>query len=377
MSNESLKLYTDTLIIETLVSDPKMTKTAQEVGGIVSSIVHKVKDYVGDHIDKHNKVASVINLLTPGILSIMGFPVIGFIVKIAESWFGLNIGKIFEDLASEVKSLILGGAQTTSSAVENLVHRVVSGNAGGAPTQEEFEAAQHKKLSMTLRDAQIYKATIIGMMNNDMAKNAQILSTLGRFIGLKSTTTSALSKIIGWILKVILASAGFMVADDAIHSIMGTPAAQIPGEPTDRSAGRPTAKSTEPSVQIPVSTQTVFKVNPEYSEERMNIRDRWIEPVPSQRIGNEIVQWAKEIYPDLKDVNNDEIMNTVGFKKAVETIEDYNSTNTSDITFMPLMFTSRKKVVDLFIDELAQKAPQFKTAPVPAPPKGPKISDVM
>lgn len=366
MSNEALKLYSDMLIVEAILSDTGITKSAQS--GIVKSIVDKVKDYVADHINPQDKLGSVINLISPGILWALGFPIIGFILKMAISWFGIDVGKIFEDIGSEIKSLITGEAKTTSSAVENVVNRVMQENAGSTPTQTDLEKAQNLKLSsMTLRNAQIYKATIIGLMNNDMAKNAQILSTLGRFVGLKSTTVSALTKIIGWIIKVILASAGFMVADDAIHAVLGKPSTTYPVTEKQPQVS---------SITLPTSEQTVFKVNPGYTEEHVNVRDRWIEPTPYQNISNEIIQWAKEIYPDLKDVYDAEIKNTVGFNKAIQIINEYNQNNTTDVTFMPLMFTSKKKVVDLFIDELAHKSSQFKTVPTPSQ-QTPKISPII
>ena len=349
-----VQIYMDTLMVEALLSDG-LVKNAQS--GIISSIITKVKEYVGSHINPADKLGSVINILIPGALGALGFPIIGFIVEIATSWFGLDLGKILENIGSEIKSLLVGGAKATSGSVDSIVHSAFSSNAGGAPTQDDLEAAKNKPIhALSMREIQLYKASILHLMDDaDLTKRAQILGTLGRFIGLKSTTVSALTKIVGWIVKVILASAGFMVADDAIHSVVGVPSH------TDFSSPSATSPHKEQSISLNTPTQTVFKPNPDYTEERLNMSDRWIEPVPPSQMGDEIVQWTKDIYPDTKEVADD-IKSTVGFNKAMQIIDDYNATNKLNITFMPKQFSSRKKIVDLFIDELAKKAPM---TPIP------------
>lgn len=364
MSNSKVQIYMDALVLETLLSDGTMTKTAQS--GIVSSLVEKVKNLIAGHINPDDKVGSVVNMLVPGTLWALGFPITSIILEIAESWFGLNIMNILRDVGGEIKSLITGGHSLHSSDVEAIANRAVQNNAGGEPTQSQFEnALQHPLTSLTslvslqglsLRDARLYKVALLHIRDHKLTKEAGFLTTLGRFIGLKSYTANALVAIIKWVVVALLASVGLLAVDDAAHSLLGSP--------SKTEYTQPTARETELASEIPVptSTQTVFKVNPAYQEERFNTTKHWIEPVAPTQIGDEIVQWTQDIYPDTKELTDD-IKNTVGFNQAVQAIDNYNKTNTLNITFMPPSFTSRKKVVDMFIDELAHKAP---TPKIPA-----------
>ncbi len=366
MSNSKVQLYMDTLIIEALLSDDLMVKTAQS--GIISSIIEKIKGMVSDRINPNDKLGSALDLIAPGILWATGFPILSMILEIAESWFNIKPSDIMRDIQGEVKSLISGGAKPHSGDIDSIVQRAVSSHAGGEPTQSDLEDAQHKPLTkfFSLHDARLYKITLLHLQDQQLIKQGQILSALGRFIGLRATTAGALVKIIGWIVKVILASAGLMAVDDAIHSVMGSPS-HVDYSPSG--AGNATTP-THNTISFTVPTQTTFKVNPNYTEERLNATDHWIEPVPPTQIGDEIAQWTQDIYPGTKAVAQD-IKNTVGFNNALQAIDNYNSTNKLNITFMPHEFTSRKKVVDMFIDELASKSPTSS-----APTEKPKFPNV-
>lgn len=336
----------DVAILEALLSDHVLVKLGQT--GVMSSMLGKMKDYVVNHI----KQDGIVNLLAPATLAALGHPVLGIILKLAESWFGLDLDKIFSGIVSEIKSLISGGTKTTSSAIEHIVNGAVMSNMGNDPTQQDLDKIQNKT-SMTLEEAKLYNITVIGI-NEQIKKNA-VIAELLRFVGLKYATAKALSLVIGWLVKVVLWAGGFMVADDAVHAIMGS----------KKETSENAATTQEDTIPASTSTQTTFKENPNYNDIKMNMGDRWIESVPPNRIADDIVQWVKSIYPDTKDMDN-EIRSSNGFQKVVQMIGDYNRTNTTDITFMPKVFTSRKNVVDRFIDEVAQKTPQqSKPEPIP------------
>jgi hypothetical protein len=369
MSNTELQFYLDTIIIETVLSDNKMMKTAQS--SMVGSLIDKVKGYVEGHIDPNNKAGSVINILTPGILTALGFPIIGFLTKLAQMFFGMDVSKIFSSVAEKVKSWLGSGQNVSSQQVDAAVDGAVSENYGSEPTQENLNQFMKIK-SMTLRDAQLFKIALDSIMqevsladldaaSSSLHKRAQIVSSLLKFVGLKHKTASILGKIIGWIFKAVLASAGFMVAGDVVNKLLNrkdTP-----------------STSSAPSAQISLITpkQNIFAVNPNYQEEKLNITSGWLEPVPPDQIGDQIVRWAEDIYPDLKDLDN-VIRSSTGFQAVVNQIQQYNINNTSNITFMPKIFTSRKKVVDLFIDELANRARSLPNAPNSTPNKTPGIA---
>ncbi len=373
MTNSKVQVYMDALVLETLLSEDLLIKNAQS--GIVGSLVEKIKSLIAGHINPDDKIGSVVNMLAPGLLWGLGFPITSIILEIAESWFGLNIANILRDVGGEIKSLVTGGHKPSSSEIEGVANRAVQSNAGGEPTQSQFDNALQHPLSaltaltsfnsLSLREARLYKAALLHIRDNDLIKTAGLLSTLGRFVGLKTYTTSALASIIKWVVVTLLAAVGLLAVDDAAHSIVGSPSK------TDFSGPSSHDNEHSTTVTLPVSTQTVFKVNPAYQEERFNTTKHWIEPVSPAQIGDQIVQWANNIYPDTKSLT-DEIKNTSGFNQVVQAIDNYNSTNTLNITFMPPDFTSRKKVVDAFMDELAHKAPLPQS-----PTSKPHVSDLM
>ena len=69
-----------------------------------------------------------------------------------------------------------------------------------------------------------------------------------------------------------------------------------------------------------------------------------------------VLDWMEEVYEGTSQFEND-ASNTTGFRNVVQEIEDYNSGNVSGrITYIPRMFPTKKSAVDVFIDELANKA---------------------
>lgn len=371
--SQQLEILIETIIVETLLSDPTLSKTAQS--GLASSLIDKVKSYVSTKIDSNNKVESVIDLLTPGILFALGFPVLSFIAKLAQMIFHVDFGKIFGDIAATVRGLISSNKQTTSAQVDAAVSKAVNSSSGSEPTEDDvkrfLKSSSYQKIS--LREAQLFKVALQDFIANNPdfnlnspnfnIKTAQrfLPSLLSSFTGTKVRTVNILITIISWIVKTILATAGFMVAEDAINKVVGNPNSF---DNTYQKGKTPETSSNIPA-SLPASKQTTFKINPSYTEERLNLNDRWIEPSPLSNLDDTIIQWTKYIYPDTQSLSDQDIISTNSFSKLTEVIKEYNNTNTSNITFMPRVFTSRKKVVDMFIDELASK---HKIAPKPFNP---------
>ena len=81
--------YRSLLIVDMVLAEPGLTKQAS--GGMVLSIINYVENYIAGKIDKNNKVASIIDILTPGLLWSVS-PMLGLLVKIAQSFFGFDPG---------------------------------------------------------------------------------------------------------------------------------------------------------------------------------------------------------------------------------------------------------------------------------------------
>jgi hypothetical protein len=364
MPSIETKYYMDTLIIATLLADDPMIKNAQ-LAEYASVIISSIVDYVKGKIDPNNRVESIGNLLGPGILAASGFGWLGFFLEIAET-FGWEPSKLLKEIWDGIKDAVIHSAATNTpiqpEQVDAVTQQVLQNNPAPIPTEQTAEALQRiKGGEITFRDAQIYKVAMTHVASLPLDKRAQI-ATLARLLGMKAYTSSILGKVLGWIVKTVLATGGFMAFGALVEHIKSS----LTGEsPTSSSSSPSPSPSPSSAISTPASapsTQQLFKVNPNYVNQSFNINSGWIEAVPPSQIEDQIVSWAEEIYPDLKGKDNF-IHSSQVLQALVNAIQQYNSNNTANVTFMPKNLTSRKMVVDMFIDELAVKAKELTQTP--------------
>lgn len=378
MANEGLQFYVDTLIVETILSDPRLSKQAQS--GLVSSLIQKVYSYAHEKFqavqDSDHKIAMISNFLIPGIFTALGFPVLGFLSKLGEMFFGLDFAKIFSEAAEAIKGLVVGGRQTTSSAVDDVVNRVVSSAPTKPDPKNEEELEERKKMltqaKLTLRDAQLFKIALtdylhrnpdVNLYNPEMnIKFAAGLfsSSLSTFIASRHKTTKILIAVIAWIAKAVLAAGGFMVMGDVINSIVGTNSTTTPSAPN--------TSPSEPQAEVDTANQNIFPVAPGYVPENFNTSyARWVIQSDPSSIDHLLLSWATEIYPGLRG-HESEVRSTTGFQNIENVIKAYNSGGPPNITFIPRQWKSRKQVIDHFMNEVATK---IKPTPNATPPGTP------
>ena len=363
--SSEISFYVDSLIVETLLSDPALYKTAQ-ASGLFSQLIDKVKNYFSNHIDANDKAGSILNMLAPGaihvIFSAMGFGWLGALLGLATSVFHIDINAILTSIWNKVKSLISGGKQTTSEEIDSAVNSAVQEEAKPA-TEGEIDQAlklleNNKSAAQLLRDAQMLKLAMIEFNQHQLRKEAGPSTFSSMFNGRKSTTVNLLSKVLSWIFKIGLASAGFLVAGDVINKFLGRPNA-LDGTIQN---GKP-IPSAQPGAVAPapvfVSKQTKFKVNPGYSDVKRNISDNWVESVSNDEvsIASMLVQFAKDVYSGLNG-KEAAIRTSPAFEVIKDRIVTYNRSSAGDaMVFIPKYLTSKKQIVDRFIDDVAENTP--------------------
>lgn len=362
MTNEKLQFYVNTLVIETLLSDPRLVKGAQS-SGIISSVIQTAYNYIKGKIssfeNSQDKVGAIIDFIIPGALSAFGSPLLATITWIAENVFHFSFSAILKDVASEIKNLINGGKQTTTSEVQNAVIKSVVNNMPSAPSGQDTGKASDNivKQNMTLREAQLYKLSFLNFLDQNPTFDPfnpkltiKVAAGLLSFIGTRSKLTKIIIAVISWFVTAVLAASGFMVAGDVIHSIVGN----ISG--SGGSAANSSSTSTVSTVSNAPS-QTRFKVSQNYNEESYNgPNSRWALGGDVSELPDLIVSWATEIYPDLKGHEN-EIKSDTIFNDVVNTIKAYNKGGTPGAIFIPTQWHSRKDIVDQFMAELAKNIP--------------------
>lgn len=351
---KEINFYVDCLIIEAL-SQNQMIK--QSAGGLVTSLIDKLKDYVGAHLDNNDKVNSALNILAPGFVTILfkslGLGWLGTLFGLAMNVFHIDVGSILSSTYSSVKSMLGSGQQVSSSQIDSAVQGAAQDHYQPM-TQNEVAALSQKMKAQSfdqiMQQVRFVKLSMLEYENGKISKTAGLLDMLNTR---KVKFTNILARVIGWIFKVVLASAGLMVAGDIANKLVGRPNA-LDGSMKD---GKPVQQTQV--VSGPVSTQTKFLINPGYRPEKYNIGENyWIMNIPNneQSIGDMIVQFAKDVYQGLNG-KDDLIRQTARFQSVQEQIVWYNRTSAGGpIVYIPTMFNSKKQLVDYFIDDVAEKS---------------------
>lgn len=339
ISKREVSFCVDTLLVQTVLGDDRMYKQA----GIISDLLTKVKEEVMSHIDKAHPVESVLKLLAPGALWVimqgLGLGKWGFFLGLLTDYFGVDIPGLLGSVFEKAKPLITGGKPISSEQIDGITDSVAQDHA-----TEGAQADDHKVYSSLelMDEARFMRLALIEYERQTMrlTKEGTDVNDFLGFGGARAKSTSLFAKIVGWIFKVVLASAGLMVAGDVAHSVLGTSPSGSSSSSESAPSGGPTSKQTK----FPVRSDsplpaTVSIVNNE------------------QNIENMVVQFAKDTYSGL-DGKEGIIRNTPGFKAVVNEIAWYNThSEGSSVVMLPSQFVSKKRLVDYFIDDVAAASP--------------------
>ena len=346
--NSEVSFCVDTILVETALGDPKFYKKA----GIISDVLSKVKDYFMAHIDKEHPVESVLKYLAPGTLWLLmqriGLGKWGFFLSLLAEYFHVDVPKIIESMFSKVKEMISNGHPVSSAQVDAATQSVQQEH-----VNDGSEADDHKVYTSLelLNEAKLIRLALIDYEHQKMRlmKEGGDENNLLGFGGSKAKSTSLLVTILGWIVKIALASAGLMVAGDAIHALMGTPSA-LTGTYQE---GKTPASSSEPSVpSAPVSTQKKF---PPKGDAPLPMT--WPLANSPGNVEEMMIQFAKDTYSGL-DGKESLMRSLPSFQGVKEDIEWFNIHNPGTTAiFIPRRYPSKKSLVDHFIDDVAKASP--------------------
>lgn len=356
--NRELSFYIDTLVVEAIIGDPRLYKHAN-AGGLVSSLIDKVKVYVGNNIDQNDKAGSLMNILGPGVIFTafrsFGFTWLGALISLAMRVFHIDVASMIRSIWDQLNNLISGDRQVTSGQVDSIVQSVAQEHM--RPLTEEDAAAAQQLLTKSdynelMKDTRLIKLTMIEYVSGNLKKEAGFSDALNNK---KAKTTNILARIFGWVIKVGLSAAGLMVAGDVVNKFLDRPNA-FDGTVQN---GKPVEYTSE-YAQTPSSTttQTKFKVKSSYRPEGLNSATPWTVGVANNvnSINSMLTQFAKDVYDGL-DGKESIITNTAGFRAIADRISFFNRTSqNSPYIWIPPEFKSKKQMVDYFIDDVAEKA---------------------
>jgi hypothetical protein len=362
LHTSQISLYVDAMIVESIIADPSIVKKA-EAGDAVMSVLNKIKDFFTDKMKSSNTSSEdLINIISPtaiiALFSIFGSPWIGVLVALSTRLFKVNIDGILNTCYNKIKSLVSVDKKTNSAEIDSIVTDAVNSNYVPITVQDEPILLQQIKdmnstnsnVTAQMRDARQVKLAMIAFNEN----NAEYFISMGavNFSFLQNKVIKILIKLFGWIFKIGLGVAGFMIVGDMVYNFIGKSDKKDNGI---LSSFFSTKKIVAPPSYIP--KQTKFKLNPSYTDTKYNTKEIWIENY-SNNIGsiqNMVIDFANEVYLGLDNLDNI-IKSTSTFKVVVDEIIDFNKTTEgSNMVFLPRIFNTKKQIVDAFIDDVAKK----------------------
>jgi hypothetical protein len=197
-----------------------------------------------------------------------------------------------------------------------------------------------------MHDAKLIRLALIDYEDHSMRLTKNAFLGIGEYNKSKSQGSSLLAKIFGWIVKIALFSAGLMVAGDIVNAVLGRPNAL--------SGTYQEGKDSPAAPSAPVghkSTQTKF---PAKSDAPLPFSWPLVNNVGN--IENMLIQFTKDTYSGL-DGKEDIIRNTPAFQAVRDNINWFNVHNEGSASiFIPKTYTSKKQLVDYFIDDVALAA---------------------
>lgn len=295
--------------------DNRFDKRAQNTQGITNT----VSEYFKSHIDPNNKVASLLSMLAPGAFLLFFKGKFGWwsvLASLLLSTFQIDISKMFSSIFDSFKSILSSSGKITESQINSIVDQQVA--------SKSSEANLNLKL---IKMSFITKKAIAGEQN---------------FRGL-------LGLIFKTIFKVGATSAGLLVAGDVINKTVGRPNA------IDHTIheGKPIDDNSIPKSFTP--TQKVFPLSKSYSDQKYN--SNWTISCRNNEssISDKLVQIAKEVYEGLNGKEG-EMKSLQSFGNIVDQILFTNRNSPNDpFVYIPRVYGSKKELVDIFIQELANK----------------------
>jgi hypothetical protein len=354
MVKGDVSFYVDTLLIETALGESGFHKTAQS--GALSSLGDMVKNYFGAHYDENNKVNSVLDMLAPGaiyaIFRSLGFGKLGMLFGLAASVLHIDVAGMIESIYNSIRGTLSRGSPVAPAQLDSAVNQAIQEHTSDQAPEppEQGQAFDKRNFDKEMREARIVRLALeqydaqVFQLRKDAAPARSWFGGATR-----KATGSLIGRIIGWVFRLILVSAGFMVAGDLINKFLGRPNA------IDRTyqAGQTSAPAASMS---PATTQNKFPLNPSYQD--VAAPHPWVVNVPNNTssIASMLLGFAKDVYGGL-DGKEAAIMSSPTFQAVQDQIAWYNHTSAGEPqVYIPTMYSSKKALVDHYIDEVSRSA---------------------
>ncbi|HVI41788.1 MAG TPA: hypothetical protein VM577_14140 [Anaerovoracaceae bacterium] len=372
MSRAELQYLSDTLLIEEVAAlEFGLTKQAGLFDSLnLSSIGSSIKSFVSEHVKSDapgGYVGSVLSLMAPAVLWRIN-PFVGIIYLIA-SQFGFDIQGIVSKIVDALKPKLMSGQQVTSEEVNSIGKSIVGSQVSEAAPDDMFEPlrklSQNGKLqTMAAGDSLDALRGLLGgggpgtgvpktpfLSGGGGSVLQKVFGTLFNLPG-RGKGKWLLGGFVIWIIKTVLAGAGLLAGAEAVSGLLGhkkPPTATAPKTPESGSTYSQKPGETQKPEEYSLPPGAESKLPQAASNEL------WVVPlVGNGTVEDTLATWALDLYPNLDKYDN--IKQTIESSSAFGATaallkKDPRKIGPSSLV-MPSEFSSRKQVVDTFIDDV-------------------------
>jgi hypothetical protein len=358
----NIKYHADTLIIETFLANDTLVKNAD---GIMSNLPDKIQEYVTSKMKPGHEIESVLSMFAPGAIFLFlraSNPILAILLSTVAGTFQLNIEEMIESVFSAIKPDIAQGKKVDPAKIDAAAASAAAAQSSApAPAKAPAEAPAKKEeddglnvessFKNQLKFARKLRLALIAYENDNSEFQFSKYAIPAGITG--TGTKSFLSRIISWLFKAILLSAGFLLVGDVLNEY-------VLHRPNSLSGGvqKGVAVDTlQPSAPVVVSTQTKFKPNPSFHDETH--KGAWgvsVQATPTA-IEEMLIDFAKEVYLGLDGLES-VMRSSPAFQIVKNRIVNNNKSNEGyNVTSIPSYLPSKKQIVDTFIDNVAKMSP--------------------
>ncbi len=371
MRKSDLQFVRDTLLMQKLLHEPSMHKTAQDgIAGVLSAVEGVVKGIY----DPKAPVESILAFIGPGLLWVFGFKKFAVLYELAGA-LGFNWTEFFESIKEKLKPLLTSLVEERKTSSQNT--RALEKFATAIDTdhitaivQEAAEAAFSGEVDVDKLEEAVDKYGSIDDMlyakkfaqkygASSPTMQSRILSIMQSVGGnrVRKGILGIIIKFFSWILAAILISCGFAAVGGLASSILGIKKApEDKSSTTTTTSGEPTKQDTIPAKSQPTNPNVKLFLNPDASQELFTTtynddKHIWLMHKNISAMSDALVEWAQELYPQFKDKQL--ITSNPEFNHTVQMFKDRNKNTQVDLLAVPPPFRSIKEIVDSFAADVA------------------------
>lgn len=297
---------------------------------ILDSLVNLFKNQIQTNIDeiKKDPINGILNLAVPAVITAAFGPIAGIIFTIISEVFGIDYHNIFNNLRKDFKDLIASKKETKEKITDEEIKSKINGAVDPAFASSKDDPSKLNKL-LTEYLPQL-KKTEASLERDEIVKNAMFGTTL-----VKESIKNVFKKMLFGTFKSLFKSVSIGAATT------------VAGEHKSQKGGN--SIGAKPAYQ--------FKTSPniaDYEEYHKNdLYASWIINTSPSNIKNTIISWATSIYPELKGREN-LISSSSKFNDLLSKFKKENPNTSVNQTDVPNDLTSKKQMVDYFIEEVGR-----------------------